>query len=247
MLKITICGMMAAALMTGHAFAETGKITVVGEGEVQVVPDAFEVLAVISEAAATSEEALRIVSERQAAFNEGVVKLKGLQTLGLTTGDVSVKASSECENEYSRKRVETVEACLPKFYFATLNLKLTGTPATEAGNLVSYASEFDTSGAEISKFYVRDADAARTRALSLAVANAKEKAQRLAQGADMSLGRIIEMSDSVQWVDNYREESIKVMFFEAQLPQNFIATAPETKTFSSQVQIVFELLENDHN
>lgn len=242
MIRVICTILLAASIVSPPALAETSRLSVVGEGQVSVMPDAFAISVVISAPAASSAEALKIVSERQAAFNEGIYKMAGLETLNVTTSDVVINSASECEDSYAFRGAESVEECQPKVFYANLRLKLTASPASEAGNLASYASQFSTFSSDVSKFIVTNDEPAKTAAMADAVRNAKAKAARLAELSGMQLGNVIEMSDSVQFYDNFEDETVEVLAEYNVAPDSTFVTNPEAKTFNAKVKMVFELL-----
>ena len=233
----------AFALMVPQlATADPAQLTVVGEGKVQVVPDSFAIDARFFGVGPDAETAIESLSFRYASFKSDVMSLEGLETLTIKTENLSAESFQPCEG-YLEDDVQSLDDCESGIFTGSMELRLYGSPASVAGNLVSYVSELGADRVQLDRFIVSDEEAAREQALLAAVENAKKKAARLASVSGMRLGPVIDVSDSVRFSDGFGSDRMVVVTgSQIRAPKYAIAVEPEPVEFSAQVKMVFQLM-----
>jgi len=193
-LLLAAAGLAAAGLSacdsssgpTGTSDKETRQVTVVGAGEVQGTPDTLTVNASIEFVAPDVSGAMNQTNDRQQAVIDALVG-SGIERKDISTTQVSLQpqfAGGDSTTIIGYRANNSIDVKIRKLDTASQALALivsTGGDATRI-NSVNYSIEDDSR-------LVKDA---RARAFN----DAKDRAQQYAELADLSLGKVISITES---------------------------------------------------
>ncbi len=191
-----------AALTAGCLPKNNENVVIVdGEGVVKVTPEVFTLGATLQANEPTQAAALSKISATLARITADAPRLEGLERIEIDP------SAAEMEPVYEFACVDDAEyqqrnACPITGYIAKVNLRAKGTPATIAGNVLSLLTEFGAIEASLKGYSVIDYDTAKAEAATLAMKNARAKAERLATAAGATLGA----PARIQYGDGYEEE-----------------------------------------
>ncbi len=177
-----------AALLTGCLpKGETNVVVVDGEGSVLVTPEIFTLGATLQSNEATQAAALSKVAATLSRITSEMPRLEGLERIEIDPSTAAIEPVFDfaCMKlaDYEQR-----DACPVTGYIAKVELRATGAPAGAAGNALSLLTQFGAVEAALRGFSVIDYDAAKSEAASLAMKNARTKAERLANAAGATLG-----------------------------------------------------------
>jgi hypothetical protein len=184
-----LAGMMAGQVAAGAALADKapGRITVTGEGQVDAAPDIATITLGVQVRGDTAAAALAANSERLGAvlarLKAGGIADRDLQTSGLGLGP---------SFDYSR------EGQPPRIvgYEATNMLTVRVRDLTRLGAVLDQAVGDGANTLNGLAFGLAEPQAALDRARVAAVQDARRKAEMMAAAAGVSLGAVLEMSES---------------------------------------------------
>lgn len=157
-------------------------ITVQGESHIFVEADTFVVNASLNHKDESMDVVLETLSQFNQRMNDHIPRMEGLSEVRLEGGTPRVEAAciefEVLQVDASRNtRPATQQRCVKQGYVGSVNLRIEGQPATEAGNVVSLALEDGSTEAEVVEFLLRDEDTAMSEARHAAIADAHAKAQ----------------------------------------------------------------------
>jgi uncharacterized protein YggE len=185
-IRITIVVLVGAAVVAlagvgrpesaGGADKPAGGITVIGTGKVKAVPDEAEFSLGVQSAGQTAREALTANSERMKHVLSAL-KAAGVAREDIQTQDVSVSPSYEDEGQISGYTTRNSVSVRIR------NLARAGAVLDAATS----AGANDVYGPTLSR---SDRDELQAKALRSAVADARIKAETLADAADVQLGSV---------------------------------------------------------
>lgn len=168
----------------------TPKIVVTGEGEANIAPDMALLSLSVMREAATAREAL---DANNAAMSEVQKAMKdaGIADRDLQTGGVQINP----RYDYTNKPDGTQEAKLAAYQVTnTINVRIRDLAKT--GEVIDKSVTLGVNQGGSVTFTNDDPAAAREEARKNAVANAVAKAKTLSQAAGVSLGKILEISET---------------------------------------------------
>lgn len=192
---------VASALLAAPVLAaDAGQrvITVLGVGTADSTPDVATITVDVRGEGKTAQAATRDLVDKQAAITRGLEQLSNAET-DLKTGTVSVKPARgpACdEDEFDDKVRMTSGPCATTGYVAQISLTFRTSAVRDAGTIVGLASQLGAKTAEIASFDLKDANAARARALEAAVANGRAQAEAIAAASKGSVGRLIRVEST---------------------------------------------------
>src|SRR3990167_8891219 len=176
-------GLLAGCLPKGEA----NIVVVDGEGVVLATPEIFTLDATLQANESTREAALADISSSLERITSELPRLDGLQRIEIDPSSATVEPVRDftCAElaEYRQR-----DACPITGYVAKVELKATGAPAGVAGNALSLLTQFGAIEVELKGYSVVDYDAAKSEAASLAMKNARAKAERPPAAAGSKLG-----------------------------------------------------------
>ncbi|EFG2885921.1 SIMPL domain-containing protein [Escherichia coli] len=187
---------IAAAMMTvpAAAFAQaqqtTPRIIVVGEGESSIKPDMALLTLTVMQEAATARQAMTanndIMAKVISAMKEAGVAEADLQTAGLQINP---------RYDYTDKPDGTQEAHLAA-YQVTNTIAIRVRDIAKTGEILDKAVTLGVNQGGSIAFTNDDPSQALTEARKKAVANAMAKAKTLAEAAGVTLGKVVELSET---------------------------------------------------
>ncbi|MFQ5563422.1 MAG: SIMPL domain-containing protein [Parvularculaceae bacterium] len=165
---------------------EPKQIIVDGEATIEVEPEIFNISGTIRARKDTARDALAEISERLARIRETLPNLEALEKLNIEASEAEIRPIQDAECvENSRYRFDAM--CPVTGYFGSIGLKIKGSPAQLSGQVLSLLSELGAESVSLNSYSVEDMDAAHSRALEAAVADAREKAAKIAGAANAVL------------------------------------------------------------
>ena len=197
----------ALASLTTGCLPETEQqmIVVDGEGVVMAPPDTFNILAEIHTNAADQSEVLKLISQSIDKIGSGLPALEGLDTVEIKTATVSIKPIREMqcvkEADYSSR-----DTCPITGHAGSVTMLVSGTPAAIAGNALSYLSELGAAEVELREYSLSDLEEQKSAATLAALAAARAKATKLAEGMGASLGKPLRIQYGAGVRDNFNSE-----------------------------------------
>lgn len=188
--------LMAAALIAAPAVAADEprpRVAVTGNGSVMTPPDLATIDYRIVGEGPTSDAAVTALVARRDRIAAGVAALD--RRIAPRASEVSVTEvrSPDCRQDDGRPRLST-GACAVIGYVATLGMTIRTAAVTQAGTLVGLIGRLGGSDPRLTGFALADPGAAQRRAIAAALADAKAKAQAIAQGSGVTLGPLIAVS-----------------------------------------------------
>lgn len=180
------------------------RILISATGTVKTQPDRATIGFTVRGEGTSSDEAMSKVRDTNAAIRSGIASLAGedaeLRSSELSIDEVRPK---ECDaNDYGRKRLST-GPCAVIGYVATMPVTLNTSRVPNAGTLVGLISRLGGVDAQINSFSLKNDAEPRSAAMQVALRNAHEQAQLIAQGSGSRLGPLVRVQDS-----DYREETM---------------------------------------
>ncbi|SEK44579.1 hypothetical protein SAMN05216382_0424 [Sphingomonas palmae] len=173
----------------------TPQISVAGTGSVFTPPDVATVTWTVHGEGPTSDAALTQLNATRRAIDGGV---RSLTTATPKGGNVSIRAvrSRDCNaNSYGPPQLDA-GACAIVGYVADLSLELRTDQVSKAGTITGLIGRLGARDPRVSSFALADPRAAQARAMAAALADARTRAETIAQGARVTLGPILYASDS---------------------------------------------------
>lgn len=186
-----------------HALAEASVLTVTGTAEIIQPADAAVVMLGVRENAADVREAQANVNNKIAAVRAALVEM------GIENNDISTSSLYIYANYNYDSGDEKVIS-----YTASNTLKVVVKDIAMTGVVIDTAFGAGANTLDYVDFLATDASAAQDEAYRVAVADAKHKAEIIAEAAGMQLKGIIDISEGAQ-VENYSPRSTKNMMSEA--------------------------------
>lgn len=179
----------ASATFLGGCFLEKDDRTIVvdGEGVVMATPDTFNIQATLHSNAGEQSETLKLISQSMDTIAANLPALAGLEAVEIDSASVAVAPLYErlCvkDTEYGQR-----DTCPINGYESDVVLNISGSPASIAGNAVSYLAELGASGVRIQGYSISTMQEKRSDATVAAINDARSKAKRLADGMNVTLG-----------------------------------------------------------
>jgi uncharacterized protein len=231
LLLIAILVIVAGQSLTGAAQAQpagvTGarQVTVVGRGEAKGTPDTGYVQIGVETEANTTEEALEQNNAQVAAIIEKIKQL-GVAEEDIQTSNFSINT------RYDNDGRRVVGYQVSNIVSVTIrNLEQTGT-------LLDQVVQIGANRVYGINFGVDDPSELLAQARDKAVADARDKAEQLAQASGASVGRVLVITENVG------SQSPIPMPMRSEIAEQDAAAVPiqtGRQTVSTQVQVTFEL------
>ncbi len=231
MFKKVLCFVLAMLTLAVGCFAmaEGSTLTVRGAGVVYVDADRVSISVGVREVAAQ-------VADAQAAVNEKInAVIAALNDMGATGDSISTNSIGIYPN-YDYSDDEQITG-----YTAYNSILIVVSDVCNAGAYIDAAFAAGANSLDYVDFSAADTAAdAGSQALAMAVQNAMEKAQVLAEAAGMRLGGILEIREADS--DSY---SLPVMYAKGENAAADTGVVPSKQQVSAAVNVVFELVQGD--
>lgn len=189
-----------AALIAAPALAQEdvrpSHIQVQGMAIVETSPDKAQMTYSVNGEGKTADDASRALATKQKAIRDGIASLLG-RNAELTTSDVTIGEvrAPQCDaNPYGRPRLSE-GPCAVIGYIATISGMVRTGAVDRIGTAVGLAGRLGARDARMQRFDLADPGAAKRRAITAAIADARRRAEALASGAGVRLGELLTLSD----------------------------------------------------
>lgn len=231
------------ALLAGCLPQESPKqIVVVGDAEIEVAADSFRMNAIIRSRAGDKNAAIQEISSTLDRITTQLPSLEGLGSVKVEPSKVEIQPifDEECsENRYDD------ETCPVTGQFAEIFVDIEGAPAAVAGNAFSLLSEFGADEVEFEEYFLSNPASAESKADKQAFDDARQKAQRLADAANVTLLRPVRISSNQErFARNlglFSDQDTVVVTGARIQPKNILSIAPPPITIEREVSVTFEI------
>ena len=197
---------------TAPALAAPGdppRITVGGSGQVFTPPDLATISYTVRGEGETSDAAVALMVSRRAKIDAGLALFKQVEARASQVSVVEVRGR-ECQPGYGTPVLST-GACAIIGYVAELSVTVRTTLPRQAGTIVGLVGRQGATGPRLIGFALADPGAAQRRAIAAALDDAHRKAEAIAAGTGVKVGRLISASNNgyndVRSQDGVREMS----------------------------------------
>ena len=235
-----VMALLAAAALQAPAVEQPPRIVVEGNGMVKTAPNIATINYSVRGEGKTNDEALKALVAAAARVDNGLRAMDS--TIAPKVGDLEIAAvrGAECKiGRYSDAPALSTGVCVIAGYVATQKFTARTGLVKDVGTLVGIAGRNGATGPEISGFDITDKVSAKNRAIAAALANARTKAQAIAQGSGVILGPMISASlDSARDFDLDGTVTVETLLNE--LPQVIpVKVAPEDIQTTAKVTMTY--------
>ncbi|MCQ8186595.1 SIMPL domain-containing protein [Parvularcula maris] len=232
----------AAGLAGCLPLDEPPQVTVQGYGEVKAMPDSFRLSITPAGTGSTTQQAIAAMNRELNELRSQLPQMRGLEQIEFTSSDVNLYSvrDPECTSQYEN---QNSDFCPVEQYYAYVDLSVEASPAKQAGNLLSLASEMTGSEISTRAFSVSNRGDYKNEALAAAVADARARAKDLAEASGMSVGEVLKItpSDSNRWAYDLEMAPEETSVRRERVPQEAIEIDVAPQTISAEVEVVFAL------
>jgi len=196
-MKITLLAFAVSAVaLVEPAAAEPPTMVISGVGQVLTAPDVAKATFNVRGEGSSADSATTSLVKVMDAIRGGLGSLPNAE-LALTTGEMEIQAvrGEGCEGRYDEARLST-GPCAIKGYVAKLEIKAEVSPAENVGTMLGLAARLGADSTNVAEFDLKNPSDAQRRAPALALADARRKAQTIADGAGVKLGPVVTVADS---------------------------------------------------
>ncbi|WP_206601898.1 SIMPL domain-containing protein [Oceaniglobus indicus] len=190
---LAVCAMCALPLGTAAraqdaaATPDAGRLTVMGEGSVSVVPD----MAILTLGVQTEDSAATAAFDAASATMEKI--LAALRDSGIEAGDLQTSGLS-LSPVYGERYEDAPRA--PTMYRASSDLNVRVRDLDRLGAVIDAAAKAGGNSFGGLRFALSDPDEAENAARRAAVQDAQDKAALFADAAGQTIGGVIEMDET---------------------------------------------------
>ncbi|PDW01569.1 SIMPL domain-containing protein [Candidatus Viridilinea mediisalina] len=202
------------------------QVTVIGQGEVKLAPDQATVQIGVESRANTTREALDQNSAQAQAIMEQI------KQLGVEERDIQTSGFNIYANYSDNGRTVTG-------YTVSNNVLVTIRNLDQAGALLDQVVSAGANRIYGINFGLSDPESALAQARDAAVANARERAERLAQGSGASIGSVLVISENIG--SDPVMPMPAMMRSEALDAGAAVPIEPGEQSFRARVQVTYEL------
>ncbi len=213
-------------VVTTEGATQLHTVTSSGQGEALAAPDMAEMFFGTTVVAADAKDALGQANETAERI-AAAVKGAGVADEDIQTANVSVWPD---QNNEGGKTVITG-------YRASIQVRVKIRDIDEIGAVIGAASDAGANEIGGPNFMLDDDDAVRSEAIELAIADARARAEVMAEAAGKSLGAIISVSEAGVSSPIYGG----ALYVEAMDAARAVAIEPGQLDIAAQVTVVFEL------
>lgn len=164
----------------------TNSIAVNGEGKVYATPDIFIFNVSVNETAMTTREAFQNANVKMSSIRKAL-KDAGIADKDIQTTNISMYPHYEYDGQRS----------VPKGYEANQQLTVTVRKLEDSGKVMDAVTAIEGAQINSTQYDIDNKDKIYEEARRLAYTKAKEKADQLADLADVRLGKVTSISDVV--------------------------------------------------
>lgn len=219
MQRLAICAaaIAASACATSAPTASLRVITVNGSASIELMPDRFTITATFRNRNPNQASGLAELSAQAVLVRDAAPALQGLKDIRIETTDVKLAAVQDAA--CMRNSDSDGSASCPVIgRVATIGFTVTGSPAARGGQLLSLLSQLGAETVEMQSYSLADPEAGHAKVLAAAVADARAKAQAIADAAGTRLGALQRVQYGQGFDDRYGGLQA-AMLMEIQQPQ----------------------------
>lgn len=165
-------------------------ITVEGTGEAAAIPDVARISFSVTENAGTVAEAQESATAKTDSALSAVEEL-GVEEKDIRTVSYNVYPQYEYQNCYATYCPPTTSSPRIIGYEVSQSIEITIRDTAKAGDVLSALGATEVQNISGPNFTVDDADSVKAEAREIAIAEAKEKAKKLAKELGVSLGKVV--------------------------------------------------------
>jgi uncharacterized protein YggE len=194
MLKLVPLSLVALAVPALADTTPPPRIMVTGSGSVFTPPDLAVITYRVHGEGQTSDDAVGALVAKRKAVDAG---MRGLVEEPARGGEISIRdvRSRDCSaSNYGQPQLST-GACAIIGYVADLQLEIRTRNVAKAATAAGLIGRLGGSDPRVAAFILADPRPAQRRAMAAALADAKVRAQAIADGAGVRLGPIQSVSD----------------------------------------------------
>lgn len=191
----------ALALLAAAALAQSApaaddpgpRIVVSGVATVQTAPDRATIAYTVHGEGASSDEAVAAMVGKRERIDAGLAALRVAVEAGASRVAVTEGRGPDCRQTYGSARLST-GACAIRGYAADLTVTLRTAAVKEVGTMVGLLGRLGASDPRLDGFALAAPGEAQRRAIAAAIVDARAKAEAVAAGTGVRLGRMISAS-----------------------------------------------------
>jgi uncharacterized protein len=193
-------GSLASAAHAQRAEDATPRIMVSGTGTVRTMPDMATLTFRVRADAATADAATRALVAKRDAIAGGIASLAARTSLD--TGSLSVIEARDkaCQTDWQARERLAEGDCAVRGYIASMDISVRLHAIGEAGTITGLVARLGGSEVRLANFALSDVAAARRKATTAALADARAQAETIVAGEGARLGRIILVTDGQNWI-----------------------------------------------
>ncbi|HRD29980.1 MAG TPA: SIMPL domain-containing protein [Caulobacter sp.] len=195
--------------------ADTAQIVVSGSGEAEAPADWAAVSIELVGEGPTAVVAVNALTGKQTQLEARIKSLAKASSVGIQTGDLTVSAirGADCEDArgYRPRPVLSEGVCTVKGYAALMKIEVRITPASEAGNVASLATELGALDATLSGYGLDHPELLAEQATRDAIEDARFQAMTIARASNVRLGPVVR----IQMPSSYADPELDVAVADA--------------------------------
>lgn len=208
-LGLIIVSVLSAVFLSVKTFKEIGKdqngpgfnvVTVSGKGEVLAVPDIATINFTVKETSESVSSAQKLATEKINKIT-ALLKEKGIEEKDIKTTSYNIYPKQEWRYDTGTAECLVGYPCPPNGRSVIIGYDVSQTTQVKvrevekAGDLLSLIGNEEISNVSGLQFSIDDEDSLKAEARSLAIADAKEKAQKLADDLGVKLKTIVSFNE----------------------------------------------------
>jgi len=232
-LALTACE--TRVIMEQPGQEQRNAITVQGSTEFEAAPDLAKIRFRLQTEAPNAQQA-QLQNREIAANVEAALKKAGVRANDIETTDYRVEKIRQWDSKLERT-VDRGYRVSNAFIVSTKDLQSVGT-LLDAG-VQAGANNVDSISFELSDELESET---KTEALTKATRNAKEKAQAMATGAGVRLGKVISISESSYGISPYPMPAMAEMRMDMAESMPETSISPQSVRVSAQVSVSYDIV-----
>lgn len=227
LLALVICAFGMSAL------AEETELSVSGTGVVSVLADQVSVTLGVTETNKEVKAAQESVNAKINAIYDALIAA-GVEEKNIGTSQISISA------EYSDSSILRSGMELTG-YTASNTITIQSKELDKVGAYIDLAFEAGANTLDSIDFSSSDTESAKLEALKLAVQNARDKADAIADALNMKIGKVVQVNENGAYAYNAYASGAKVMNSRADTAETATILHAATIQVQAQVEIEFEM------
>lgn len=216
--------LLAANFPVSAHDGNVSKLIVQGEGKVSAVPDMATVVLGVE---ARNASALVAAKENARLMNETI---SALRSAGVASADIQTSHYSLASLPQEDTKATGENQKAPEF-IATNQVTVRLNNTADVGRVLDAAVAAGSNSIQDLNFDIRNPQPEKDRALTLAIQDARRKAEVAAKAAGVELGRVLEISEGYGYVSSAGKSAIQFDIATPVQPGEMEVTASVTLTY----------------